>query len=171
MESATPMTPNRATLERDFLASRRCTAAWSSRTSTGGKMINSLLARSHPRRDFSRGGRLNFDAVCLNLVVQSLTADAEAFGGFEFVAAGFLEHLNDGVAFNALEEGEISVLGFVADGARFADGKIGGVDFFAFGEKDRALDFVLKLTNVAGPIEGSEAFDGGGRIAFDGPVG
>ena len=32
---------------------------------------------------------LNLDAVGLDLVVKGLAADAQALGGFEFVAAGF----------------------------------------------------------------------------------
>ena len=47
--------------------------------------------------------------VGLDLVVQSLTANAKSFGGLEFIAAGFLKHLNDGVALNAFEERKIRI--------------------------------------------------------------
>jgi len=52
----------------------------------------------------------DFNPVGLDFVVERLAADAEAFGGFEFVAVGFLEHRDDGVAFNAFQEGEVGVL-------------------------------------------------------------
>src|SRR5882762_10319590 len=44
MNNETPMTPKRATLERDFVEFRRCKAARSSRTSTGGKTISAPVA-------------------------------------------------------------------------------------------------------------------------------
>ena len=47
---------------------------------------------------------LNLNPVCLDFVVEGLAADAEAFGGFELVAAGFLEHLDDGVALDAYDQ-------------------------------------------------------------------
>src|SRR5690349_11815636 len=56
--------------------------------------------------------RSDVNAVSLDLVVKRLAADAQAFGGFEFVAAGFLQHLDNGVAFDAFEKGEVGVLSF-----------------------------------------------------------
>jgi hypothetical protein len=40
--------------------------------------------------DLQAYARLNLDTVGLDFVVKGLAADAQAFGGFEFVAAGFL---------------------------------------------------------------------------------
>ena len=71
--------------------------------------------------------RLHFNPVGLDFVVERLAADAEAFGGFQLVAAGFLEHLYDGVAFDAFEQGEAGVTAaFAGFDPGTGDGKIGG---------------------------------------------
>ena len=57
--------------------------------------------RSHQTSDLNPVG--------LDLVVERLAPDAEALGGFEFVAAGFLEHLHDRVALHAFQQGEIRI--------------------------------------------------------------
>ena len=54
---------------------------------------------------------LHLDAVRLDLVVKRLAADAEAFGGFEFVTTGFLQHLHDRVAFHTFKEREGLIIG------------------------------------------------------------
>src|SRR5260221_6851565 len=96
--------------------------------------------------------RLN--AVGLDLVVEGLAADAEALGGFEFVAAGFLEHLNDGVALDAFQQGEAGIAAHVAGGG--TDGKVRRLDHLALAEHDRALHLDLQLADVAGPVEGAQ---------------
>ena len=52
---------------------------------------------------------LDLNPVGLDLVVEGLPPDAEAFGGFELVAAGFLEHLDDRVALDPFQQGEVGV--------------------------------------------------------------
>ena len=103
----------------------------------------------------------SLDAVSLDLVVERLAADAEAFGGFEFVAVGFLEHLDDGVAFHAFEQGEARVV-FLARNALDVGvmDRSDDVHFIAFAQQHGALDFVLQLAHVARPVEAGEPFDG-----------
>jgi hypothetical protein len=114
---------------------------------------------------------LGLDAVGFDFVVEGLAADAEAFGGFEFVAAGFFEHLDDGVAFDAFEEGEVGVLRFITDGAGFGDGEVDGIDFVSFAQQDCALNFVLQLADVTGPVEAGESIDGGLGVTFERAIG
>src|SRR3954471_10161125 len=45
--------------------------------------------------------QLRLDAVRLDLVVERLSSDAEALGGFELVTAGFFQHLNNGIALHS----------------------------------------------------------------------
>src|SRR5260221_10662233 len=89
--------------------------------------------------------RLN--AVGLDLVVERLASDAEAFGGFEFVAAGFLEHLDDGVAFHSFEQSEAGVIALfgLSSPDRGGDRQIRRVHFLGFAQQYGALDFVLQL--------------------------
>src|SRR5208337_4445654 len=71
----------------------------------------------------------SFDAVGLDLVVKRLPADAETFGGLQLVPAGFLEHLDNGVALDALQQREAGVAAGLARGG--GDGQVGAVhDFF-----------------------------------------
>ena len=98
----------------------------------------------------------NLDAVGLDFVVEGLAADAEAFGGFELVPAGFLEGLDDGVAFNPFQQGETRVVAFVRSAFGVGDGKISHVHFVAFVQEDGTLDFILQLSNVARPVKCGE---------------
>ena len=100
--------------------------------------------------------RLHFNPVGLDFVVEGLAADAEAFGGFELVPAGFLERLDDGVAFHAFEQGETRVGAVGRADFGVGDGKIGDVHFVAFVQEDGALDFILQLADVARPVKGGE---------------
>ena len=109
----------------------------------------------------------HIDPVSLDLVVKRLAADAEAFRRFEFVSAGFLEHLDDGVAFDTLQNGEIGVRRLFVRAARFGDGKIAGIDFIPLAKEHSPLDLILQLTDVSGPIEGGQAFDRRRGEAFD----
>src|SRR5665213_680720 len=113
----------------------------------------------------------SLNAVGFDLVVERLSADAEAFGGFEFVAVRFLEHLDDGVALDAFEQCEGGVVSLGRNELDVADGKIGDVDFRAFGEQHGALDLVLQLADVAGPFKAREPFDGLRREAAQRAVG
>src|SRR5437867_1876846 len=114
---------------------------------------------------------LHLDTVSLDLVVKSLAADAEALGGFEFVAAGFFQHLDDRVAFDAFEQREIRILRLIGVGPGFCYRKIRGIDFLAFGEKNGALNLVLQLPDISRPIESGEPFDGGAIEAFEWAIG
>ncbi len=80
-----------------------------------------IVTRNTKSQFATAGGREQFcsdsaessshlNAVCLDLVVQRLTADAEPLGGIELIAAGFVKHLNNGLALHSLEQGEIRVL-------------------------------------------------------------
>lgn len=60
---------------------------------------------------------LNLDPVGLDLVIEGLAADAEALCGFELVAGRLLEHLDNCVSLDALEQGEVGVAGFLSGGA------------------------------------------------------
>src|SRR6266404_509567 len=113
----------------------------------------------------------NFNPVRLDLVVEGLAADAEAFGGFQFVAAGFLEHLDDGIALDAFQEREVRVLRLVTAASSFGDGEIGGVHFIAFRQEDGALNLILQLADVARPIERGQPLDRARRVSFQGAVG
>ena len=53
---------------------------------------------------------LNLNAVGLDLVVEGLTTDAEALGSFKLVTTCVLEHLDDGIAFDALKQSEVCIL-------------------------------------------------------------
>src|ERR1017187_2773728 len=99
--------------------------------------------------------RLHFNPVGLDFIVEGLASDAEAFGGFELVPAGFLEGLDDGVAFNPFEQCETRVGVGRADFG-VGDGKISSVHFVAFVQEDGPLDFILQLSNVARPVKGGE---------------
>src|SRR2546427_6102217 len=119
--------------------------------------------------------RLTFDAsrlnpVRLDLVVEGLAANAEAFGGLQLVTAGFLEHLEDGIAFHRLHQGEVRVVLLRFDPRR-AQGQIRRVHLFAFAHEDRALHFVLQLPNVARPILSAQQLGGRGSVSGDDAVG
>src|SRR6266567_5850582 len=62
---------------------------------------------------------LRGDGVGFDFVVEGLAANAEALGGFQLVAVGFLEDFDDLVAFHRFHQGEVFVLlrrgGGVAD--------------------------------------------------------
>src|SRR5438045_2878788 len=62
------------------------------------------------RRISRLSSRLYLNAVGLNLVVQRLAADAEAFSSFEFVAASLLQHLYYRISLDALKQRKISIL-------------------------------------------------------------
>ena len=64
----------------------------------------------------------NLNPVSLDLIVQGLAANAEAFGGFEFVASGFFEHLDDGVALDAFQQREIRIRSAFTTGSDAGDG-------------------------------------------------
>jgi len=128
------------------------------------------LPRSKESHDMiARPTQSGFDAVGLDLVVERLTADAEAFGGLQFVAAGFLEHLDDGIALDALEQGEAGVASAFTGGG--GDGQISTIHNLAFAQEHRALHFVLQLADVARPVELPQQFGGGGRVAGNDAVG
>ena len=114
---------------------------------------------------------LNFDPVGFDLVVEGLAADAEALGGFQLVAAGFLERLDDGVAFHTFEQGETRVGAFRGSAFDVGDGKHGHIDFVALVQEHGALDFVLQLSDVARPLKPGQPFDGPGREAIDDVIG
>lgn len=65
----------------------------------------SLWPRTATLQSF--GQALGFDSVNFNLVVKRLASDAEAFGGFQLVAASFLEDFFDGIALHRFHEREI----------------------------------------------------------------
>src|SRR5579863_113600 len=51
--------------------------------------------------------RSRLDLVDFYFVVQGLAADAEAFGGFELVAAGIFEHLENGISLHCFHQSKI----------------------------------------------------------------
>src|ERR1700728_219195 len=116
------------------------------------------IQNSNFKTDRSDRSRLN--PVSLDLVVKRLAADAEAFGRFQFVAVGFLEHLDEGIAFDTFKQRESGIGSFSRDELDVADGKVGDIDFRAFGQEDGALDFVLQLADVAGPFKTGQTFNG-----------
>src|SRR5208283_3275631 len=87
-----------------------------------------------------KGGASSFNPVGLDFVVKGRAANAEAFGGFNFVAVGLLERPDDDVAFNALQQCEVCVqfLRRRVASVRVGDGKIGGGNFAAFAQEHRA---------------------------------
>src|SRR5262249_40978135 len=56
-------------------------------------------------------------------------------------------------------------------GLELADGQVRGLDDLAFAHEHRALDFVLKLAGVAGPIVLAETLGGFGAEVRNQPVG
>src|SRR6185503_18378325 len=108
--------------------------------------------------------------VALDLVVERLAADAQAASGLLLVAAGFLQYLDDLVTLHGLHEGEI-LLAALGRGLELADGKVRGLDDLAFAHEDRALNFVLQLTDVAGPVVFAKALCGFGTEVGNQSVG
>src|SRR6266704_1741287 len=53
--------------------------------------------------------RLRLDAVRFDLIVESLSSDSEALGGFELVTARLFQHLNNGIALDSFQESEIGI--------------------------------------------------------------
>lgn len=115
--------------------------------------------------------RLHFNPVGLDLVVKGLAADAEAFGGFELVPAGFLEGLDDGVTFHTFEQGETRVGAVGRADFGVGDRKIGNVHFVPFVQEDGPLDFILQLSNVARPVKGGEPLNRCRREAINNVIG
>ena len=120
-----------------------------------------------PRRRYA----LHFNPVGLDLVVEGLAADAEALGGFELVPAGFLEGLDDGVAFHAFEQGETRVGAVSRANLGVGDGKIGNVHFVAFVQENGTLDFILQLANVARSVKGGDPLNRCRREAVNDVIG
>src|SRR5580693_5960201 len=76
---------------------------------------------------------LHLDAVGLELVVERLASDAEAFGRFELVTGGGFERLDNDVALDTFEQRVVGVrfLGMF-DGLAGCDREVHGVDLSAF---------------------------------------
>ena len=88
------------------------------------------LFRDRASRITHHVSRLN--PVRLDLVVKRLAADAEAFGGFQLVAAGFLEHLDNRVALDSLQQREVGILRLITGALGLGDREIGAIHFVAF---------------------------------------
>src|ERR1043166_8003578 len=104
-----------------------------------------------PRNGPAPSYDLRRDGVGLDFVVEGLAADAEAFGRFQLVAAGFLENLHEKIALHRFHQSEVAISGVAAD-LGVGDGEVIDVHHFAFAHEHGALDLVLQLTHVARPI-------------------
>ena len=96
---------------------------------------------------------LRLNPVNFNFIIKGLPANPQALGRFKFVSVGILEHLDDGVALHGFHEGQILIFLVAHDRG---DGEVPRIDHIALAHQHRALDLVLQLAHIAGPVEGSD---------------
>jgi hypothetical protein len=71
--------------------------------------------------NITKPGPSSFNAVGFNFVIEGLASDTEPLGGFEFVAASFLQHVHDRIALDTFQQGEIGVLRLITGASGFGD--------------------------------------------------
>src|SRR5262249_42570470 len=115
-------------------------------------------------KDRRKPGR-SLDPVLLHLLPEVLAGDAQRLGGVRAVAVGGFQHPADvgglGLADDLLERDERRALGLAFAGAaaaaeRALEEGVAGEDAGRWSQRDRALDGVLELADVAGPRVGRE---------------
>src|SRR5438132_13499861 len=112
--------------------------------------------------------RVSLEAVFLDLRVEQTAVNTQHFRGFRAISGGVAEGLHDEVLLELgdgfLEEGLldghlVAAFFFMLAGLVIAEGQLTARDYLPAREDDRALDDVLELAHVAGPVVLHETFE------------